>query len=301
MGALDPWACSTRRMIWARAVSAPTFVAVKVKDPGFVDRCGVNGGALLFGDGHALPGEHGFIDARRSGDDHAVRGDSLSGADEEEIALDDPLNGDILLGAVADDPGGLGPEPHEALDGRRGLALCLRLEEPAQDDQGNDQGGAVVIDVGRNARAGEHLGDESGQGGIGVGREGPDGNEGIHVRCPLPGGLDRPDEEAAAHPEDDGGRQQEQGDQQRLPGDSHEEGKPVLHGAEKDHHAKAPCRRQSGFQIPDFLFPGRGNRIFPEFIGNAKILVSRFRDEGRPPPGPPSPRDAGLSPGPLPD
>ena len=33
MGALEPWASSTRRMIWASAVSAPIFVARKVKLP----------------------------------------------------------------------------------------------------------------------------------------------------------------------------------------------------------------------------------------------------------------------------
>jgi len=33
MGALPPWACSTRPMIRASAVSAPIFVAVKVKAP----------------------------------------------------------------------------------------------------------------------------------------------------------------------------------------------------------------------------------------------------------------------------
>ncbi len=33
MGGLDPWACSTRRMICARAVSAPTLVARKVNEP----------------------------------------------------------------------------------------------------------------------------------------------------------------------------------------------------------------------------------------------------------------------------
>jgi len=33
MGAFEPWASSTRRMIWASAVSAPIFVARKVKLP----------------------------------------------------------------------------------------------------------------------------------------------------------------------------------------------------------------------------------------------------------------------------
>ena len=33
MGALEPWASSTRRTIWARAVSRPTLVARKRKEP----------------------------------------------------------------------------------------------------------------------------------------------------------------------------------------------------------------------------------------------------------------------------
>ena len=33
MGGFDPWACSTRRMICASAVSAPTLVALKVNEP----------------------------------------------------------------------------------------------------------------------------------------------------------------------------------------------------------------------------------------------------------------------------
>jgi len=193
--------------------------------------------ARLFGDGHAFAGEHGFVNGGRPGNDHAVRGDLFAGTDQKEISPDDTFYGYVPFLAVADDPGGLGPEFHEPLDGRRGLPPGPGLEQAAQDDEGDDEGGAVVIDVGHDACRREQRRGEGGQGGIGIGAEGPDGNQAVHIRGSLPGGLDGPGKEAAAHPEDDGGCEDEHGDEQRRPGQGGQEGEPVLHGTEEYHDA----------------------------------------------------------------
>ena len=155
IGALDPCASSTRRMIWASAVSAPIRVARNVKLPvRFIVAAKTSVPASL-ATGMLSPVSIDSSTVECPGDDDAVRGDLLPGPDDDQIALEDPFDGDIRLDAVPDDAGRLGLQPHQALDRLRGLPLGLRLEEPAEDDQGHDEGRPVVIDVGHDLRPGE--------------------------------------------------------------------------------------------------------------------------------------------------
>jgi hypothetical protein len=86
MGALLPWASCTRRMIWARAVSRPTRVAVKTMDPLAVDGACHHRVAGVFVHRNGFAGEHGFVHGRVAVGDLAVHGDAFARSDQQRIA-----------------------------------------------------------------------------------------------------------------------------------------------------------------------------------------------------------------------
>ena len=141
--------------------------------PGPVERRGEDLRPRLLGDRHALPGQHRLVDAGIPGDDHAVRRDLLPGPDNDEIAFDDPFDGNIGLYAFPDDAGRLRLQPDQALDGLGGLPLRPRLQKPAEDDQSDDEGRPVVIDVGHDLRPGEEPREEGRERRIEPGRKPP--------------------------------------------------------------------------------------------------------------------------------
>ena len=101
IGAWEPWASSTRRMIWARVLSAPTASARTTRVPVrfAVAPMTWSPGRLSTGDG--LAGEHRLVDRGRAVDDGAVDGDVLAGPDADEVADGYLVEGHVDLdGAV---------------------------------------------------------------------------------------------------------------------------------------------------------------------------------------------------------
>src|SRR5215212_2043015 len=102
IGAFEPCACSTRRTIWARVVSRPTFVAED--EAARLIECRANDGITRFLlDGQALAGQHALVERRATFGHHPVDRDFLARANPDEIADHDLFDGDVLLDAVADD------------------------------------------------------------------------------------------------------------------------------------------------------------------------------------------------------
>ena len=149
MGTLEPWASSTRRMIWARAVSSPTAVTWICTDPVVFMVAPMTGSPAALSTGRLSPVSMRLVHRGRAGDDDAVDGDLLAGADADDVADDDVLDGNVDLGAVADDAGGLRCQPDQGGDGGGGALLRPGLHPlPGQDQRDDDERG-LVVDVQR--------------------------------------------------------------------------------------------------------------------------------------------------------
>ena len=232
----------------------------------------------LLRDGHALAGEHGFIDGGGSCQDDTVRGDLLTGSHEDLIALHDLFDGNIRRLAIPDHARRPGPQAHEALDRLGGLSLRPRLQEPPQYDEADDESRPVIVDVKVDPRVGEGGREERGQRRVEVGRESPHGHQRVHVGGLLFQRLQGPRVKAAAHPEDDGCRQGKEDIEHRLAGDGAEEGEPLLHGPHEDDHAEDDAGDELDGQLPKLLLAGLFDGVLPRGIENAEILVPGLRD-----------------------
>ena len=154
----------------------------------------VQGGApdlalRLLGHRQALAGEHGFIHAGAALHHHAVHRDLLAGAHHHQVSHQHLFQGHFHLHAVPAHPGAGRGQGEEAADGLRGPAPGAGLQPAAQQDEGDDHHGGVVIDRGDVAGGGHGFGEESDPGGIAIGRRGAQGHQGVHVGGPVPGGA----------------------------------------------------------------------------------------------------------------
>ena len=138
IGALDAWACCTRRMIWASMVSAPTLAARTRSDPVLLMVAPMTVSPARLVDRDRLAGDHRLVHRGLSGQDDGVDRDLLARPDHDLVADDDLLDRDLGLGAVADDPGGAGLQAEQRADGLAGAGLGPGLEQPAEQDQRED-------------------------------------------------------------------------------------------------------------------------------------------------------------------
>ena len=163
----------------------------------------VQGGApnlapRLLGHRQALAGEHGFIHAGGALHHHAVHRDLLAGAHQHQVAHADLIQRHFQVHAVPAHPGAGRRQGEEAADGLRGPAPGAGLQPAAQQDEGDDHQGGVVIDC-RGVAGGRHRGGKEGDpGGIAVGRRGAQGHQGVHVGGAVPGGVPGAGEERGA-------------------------------------------------------------------------------------------------------
>ena len=102
----------------------------------------------VLGDGHRLAGHQRLVDGGLAVFDEPVDGDLLAGADPEQVADLDLVEGDVLFGAVvADAARGLGGEVEQGLDGAGGRLAGAELEDLAEQDEGGDDGGGLEVHV----------------------------------------------------------------------------------------------------------------------------------------------------------
>ena len=126
----------------------------------------------------------------------AVHRDPSAGADDDNIAHLHLLGGNLFLFAVSANRGGLGSQIHQLTDGIAGAALGPGLQEFAQSDQGQDHGGGLKIQilavqlhhiplaVANSIAHSEQCHHTVNQAGTGS-----NGNQGVHIGCPVPQSL----------------------------------------------------------------------------------------------------------------
>ena len=122
--------------------------AIEVQTPGN----DFPGGGLV--DRRALARDERLIDAGRPLDDDPISRQALAGADQDALAFRQFLNRDFGFNAVPDDAGGRRREPFEGRQGGHGLARRPLLQPFAEQHEGDDDGGALEVEVRRVAGGG---------------------------------------------------------------------------------------------------------------------------------------------------
>jgi hypothetical protein len=122
--------------------------AIEVQTPGN----DFPGGGLV--DRRALARDERLINAGRPLDDDPISRQALAGADQDALAFRQFLNRDFGFNAVPDDAGGRRREPFEGRQGGHGLARRPLLQPFAEQHEGDDDGGALEVEVRRVAGGG---------------------------------------------------------------------------------------------------------------------------------------------------
>ena len=118
------------------------------------------GALLVHGSGHDLAaarlghrdrfaGDHRLVDIAFALDDFTIDRDTVAGADLHDVAGQHRIDRQIDRLAVAADTRGLGLKSDQPLDRFRSAPLGAGLEQPAEQDQGDDNRGGFIIDVHR--------------------------------------------------------------------------------------------------------------------------------------------------------
>ena len=187
----------------------PHLLGLHVEGPGLVDGGAHHRIARADLDRHGLAGEHGLVDARVALGHAAVHRHPLARPDQEPIARRYRLERHRLGVAALHAMGHARAQVEQAAHRPRGAGPRLGLEHPAEQDQDDDHGGGVEVDVrgdpGGEEPAGPHRGGER----VEVGRERPHADQQVHV-----GGAPSDPGPGAAHerptrPPLDRGREQE--------------------------------------------------------------------------------------------
>ena len=141
-----------------------------------VDRAAHQRAADGLGHRDRLAGDHRLIDETLALDHLAIDRDALAGADLDDVARDDILNGHFPAAAH---PRGSGLKPHQPLDRLGRAPLGPRLQHPAQQDQRDNDRGGLVIDM--NRAGGQQRGRKRRHQRIGIGRQRAHRDQRMHI------------------------------------------------------------------------------------------------------------------------
>jgi hypothetical protein len=206
--------------------------------------------ARLFVHREAFAGQHRFVDRRAALENFAVDRHLFAGAHDNDVARDNLLHRNILLGAAADYPRGLRPKPHELLDGLGGSALCDGLKIFAQQDQRDDYGGRLKIQILHAAHLDrfeqEVIETEE------ISRRGAHRDQNVHIRAFCAQGEKSVPVKPVSDDELDGRRE----DQLKVRVAQERDVKPEKREQHPEHERKAERggRDKRPLQRPDFLF-----------------------------------------------
>ncbi len=100
----------------------------------------------------AFAGQHRFVHRGSAVLDDAVHGNAFAGTHRDEVARRHVLDGNVLLHAVADDPGRAGLQTDQFLDGRRRPAFRPGFQQLAEQNQRDNDGRRFKVEV-MNAEA----------------------------------------------------------------------------------------------------------------------------------------------------
>ena len=147
-GALPAWASDTSRAIWPSAVSDPTRVARTTSRPPAFTVAPTTSSPGPTSNGDGLAGQQAPVQRRVALLDHAVGGHLLARPDQEagahgQLRDRDPARAAVLVQHLDV----LGPELHQRLQRRPGVALGPGLEPAPGQDQRGHHGGRLQVDV----------------------------------------------------------------------------------------------------------------------------------------------------------
>ena len=197
-------------------------------------------------DRETLAGEHGFVHARGALDDLAVHRDALPGSHAEEIAHRHVGDRHIFFLPAPQDASGPGPKRHQRPDGLRGPAPRAGLEPPAEDEEGHEQRGRLVIRHG--PRGHEALGPEGHRHAEAIRRAGADGHEGVHAGGSVKQLLHEPSVELPADPELD--RCGEGPEEPRIAQPARGPGEDLVHAADQHRDREGGSHEEPPLEEP---------------------------------------------------
>jgi hypothetical protein len=201
-------------MICAKTVSAPTARASRAQCAGGVDRAAGDGVAAALRDRDGLAADHRLVDERLASHDHAVDRDPLSRSHRDDVAPAHRVDVELQQDAVALDAGRAGLELEQRADGVAGAPLGRGLEVAPYEDERDDDGRRLVVDVHRAGR--QQPGGEGGDERVAVGGARADHDERVHVGRAAQQGRPALLEEAEPRPEHDAGGEHEEQVRHRL-------------------------------------------------------------------------------------
>jgi len=161
-------------------VCPPTAVARSVRAPFWLTVPPTSVLPARFSTGMRLAGDHRLVDEAAALGHFAIDRHSLAGAYLNEVAQDYLGDRNVHRAALAHDMRHLGLQPDQALDGFGGATLGAGLEKAPQQDQRDDDGRCLVVDVHRTGW--QQAGSEGGDQRIAECGSGADGDQRVHVR-----------------------------------------------------------------------------------------------------------------------
>ncbi|EXI73898.1 MAG: hypothetical protein AW07_02035 [Candidatus Accumulibacter sp. SK-11] len=142
-----------------------------------VDAAGVHTIAAALADRQRLAAEQRFVHLRTAGLDDAVGRNALAGTHAQQVADDDLVDRHLLLAAVAQEHRSRHLQLAQLADRLARLPLGALLEEAAEEDEADDAGGGLEIDVVRRLQQARQA--------VQVSRAGADRDQRVHVGALL--------------------------------------------------------------------------------------------------------------------
>ncbi len=152
-------------------------------------------------DGQRLAGEHRFVDGRGALDDDAVDRHLLTGSHAHDVVVADLGDRQVDLAAAAHHARRAGLQADERADGLAGLAFGARLEQAAEQDEGDDERGRVEVHRRAEAVVVEESGEEDSGGAVEVGGRRAQHDQRVHGGAAVARGRQRGAVELPADPE----------------------------------------------------------------------------------------------------
>ncbi len=209
IGAFEPCARRTSSTIRASAVSRPTRVARITNVPVVLRVAPMTSSPGPTVDRDRLAGQHRGVDGRAAVDDQAIDRHLVAGPDAQQVAGLDVVERDLDVGPLADEPRGRRAEPDQAADGAGRTCLRPGLEPASEQDEPDDDRRGVEVghrfDAGRCDDVRPQRDDHA----VRPGGARPDGDQRVHVGRAVACGSPRRPVEAAAGPDLDERRGQQ--------------------------------------------------------------------------------------------
>ena len=185
IGALEPCASSTSRTIWASAVSLPTLVARKLKEPVVLIVAPMTVSPARLSTGMRSPVSMRLVHRRGASSTTPSTGTFSPGRTTTRSPTSTWATGTSLSAAVADHAGRLGLQADQRLDRRAGLPLGARLEQPPEQDQRDDERGGVEVHRLAEPLVLKNSGKSTAEDAVDVRRRCAHGDQRVHVVVPC--------------------------------------------------------------------------------------------------------------------